>query len=270
MRAVVGAVHHERVVGDSRLVERLEDGPDVLVVVDHDVVIFTLPPPRLAQAFRLGVSAEVHVSEVDPDEKRFVGLHLALNEVDRAFGGDVVDRLHPLLGQGTGVLDDLLANLAEAGINSRVVFIRRLGINHPARSIFLAKSGVLGIIAKLRLFLGVEVVKVAEELVESVDGGEKLIAVAEVVLAKLPGRVTQGLEHLGDRWVLAPQSESGARQADLRESGAESMLAGDERGAARRAALFGVIVGEHHAFLGHAVDVGGLVTHHAVGVSADV
>jgi hypothetical protein len=39
----------------------------------------------------------------------------------------------------------------------------------------------------LRLLLGVEVVQVAEELVEAVVGGQVLVAVAQVVLAELAG-----------------------------------------------------------------------------------
>jgi hypothetical protein len=41
----------------------------------------------------------------------------------------------------------------------------------------------------LRLLLGVEVVEVAEELVEAVHRGQMLIAIALMVLAELPGRV---------------------------------------------------------------------------------
>ena len=77
MRAVVGAVHDEGVVGDAEIVERLEDRADVLVVVDHRVVILALPAARLADALRLGVGAEVHVGEVHPDEERLAGLRSA-------------------------------------------------------------------------------------------------------------------------------------------------------------------------------------------------
>ena len=47
-------------------------------------------------------------------------------------------------------------------------------------------------------------------------------------------------------------------------------LAGDEVGAASRAARFGVVVGEQHAFCGELVDVGRPPRHHAAVVSADV
>jgi hypothetical protein len=39
------------------------------------------------------------------------------------------------------------------------------------------------------------------------------------------------------------------------------VLTGDERRSSGRAALFGVEISETHAFLGDAVDVGGLIAH---------
>src|SRR5262249_17773854 len=37
-----------------------------------------------------------------------------------------------------------------------------------------------------------------------------------------------------------------------------------------RAALLGVVIGEHHAFAGETVDVGRLIAHHASRVGADI
>jgi hypothetical protein len=45
------------------------------------------------------------------------------------------------------------------------------------------------IVRHLRLFFGVEVVEIAEELVEAVRGGQVLVEITEVVLPELPGRV---------------------------------------------------------------------------------
>ena len=73
VRPVVGAVHDERVVGDAELVEQVEQLADVLVVVDHRVVIRRLPAPRLAEALRLGVRPQVHVRGVHPAEERLAG-----------------------------------------------------------------------------------------------------------------------------------------------------------------------------------------------------
>ena len=54
---------------------------------------------------------------------------------------------------------------------------------------FLRNSGILRIVEVLRLLLGVEVVEVAEELVEAVHRRQVLVAVALVVLAELAGGV---------------------------------------------------------------------------------
>jgi hypothetical protein len=84
---------------------------------------------------------------------------------------------------------------------------------------------------------------------------QEFVAVAEVVLAELAGGVAERLQRLGDGDVLRLQAERRARQADLGVAGAQTGLAGDERRAARRAALLGVVVGEHHAFARDAIDV---------------
>ena len=48
----------------------------------------------------------------------------------------------------------------------------------------------------LRLVLGVEVIKIAEELVETMHGRQELVAIAEMVLAELSSRVAEGLEQI--------------------------------------------------------------------------
>ena len=81
-----------------------------------------------------------------------------------------------------------------------------------ARAEPLAEVGeVVGrrVVAQLWLLLGVEVVEVAEELVEAVDGRQVLVAVAEVVLAELAGRIAERLEQLGDGRILGAQPERG-------------------------------------------------------------
>ena len=58
--------------------------------------------------------------------------------------------------------------------------------------------------------------------------------------------------------------------ADRGHAGADRQLAGDEVGAARRAARLGVVVGEQHAFGGELVEVRRPPGHHAAVVGADV
>jgi len=99
------------------------------------------------------------------------------------------------------------------------------------------------------------VVERAVEFIEAVDSGQMLIPVTEMVLAELSGGVALGLEQLGDGHVAGLEALRGARHADFGVAGAQAALAGDERGAPRRAALLGVLVGEDHTFLGDAINV---------------
>ena len=68
----------------------------------------------------------------------------------------------------------------------------------------------------------------------------------------------------------AGMTDLGARLADRGHAGADGQFAGDEVRPARRATRLGVIVGEHHAFLGHLVEVRRPPGHHAAMVGADV
>ena len=122
----------------------------------------------------------------------------------------------------------------------------------------------------LRLLLGVEVVEIAEKLVEAVVRGQHLVAVAEVVLAELAGHVALRLEHRRDRRILGPHALGGAGKSDLGQAGADRCLPGDERGASRRAALLTVPIGEGRAVAADRVDVGRAVAHHAHVVGAQV
>ena len=140
----------------------------------------------------------------------------------------------------------------------------------PRGPILLAELGSFGIIRMLGLFLGIEVVEIAEEFVEAVVGGQMLVEVAQVIFAELAGHVALGLEQLGHRQVFLLQAFLGARQADLEQPRSERRLAGDERRAAGRAALLAIPVREQRSFFGDAVDVGRLVAHHAAVVGADV
>ena len=98
----------------------------------------------------------------------------------------VVDGFHALDGERAGVLDLLLADFAELRIDGGVVGVGGPGVHDPARAELLPERGRLRVVGILRLFLGVEVIEVAEELVETVDGREELVQVAQVVLAELP------------------------------------------------------------------------------------
>src|SRR5262245_2195965 len=196
----------------------------------------------------------MHARRVPPDEEGFAGPVLLLHERQRPRGNLLVDRLHALLGERAGILD------LAAGER----------MDHASRAESLLEFWILGIVDALRLLFGVEVIEIAEELVEAVGGREELVTVAQVVLAELAGGVAQGFQQLGNRRVFRAQSEVGPGQAHLGQTSADRRLPGEERGAAGGATLLTVPVGEHRAFPGDAVDVGRLVTHYVHVVGADV
>jgi len=65
------------------------------------------------------------------------------------------------------------------------------------------------------------VVEVAEELVEAVNGRQELVAVAEMVLAELTGRVAGRLEQTGEGRVQRRQPLLRRRQAHFEQAGAQ-------------------------------------------------
>jgi len=78
-----------------------------------------------------------------------------------------------------------------------------------------------------------------------VGGRQRVVGIAQVVLAELRGHVALAFEQLGDRYIPRLQSFLRSRQTDLQHAGAE-------------------------AALGDAVNVRRFVTHHALVVGADV
>src|SRR3990170_4495531 len=201
---------------------------------------------------------DMHARRVEPDEEGLAVLDRLLDEL--LFGGVdfQINGWHPCLGERTGVLD-LLPALA---VGPRM--------EYTARAVFLLKLGILRVVIGFGLFLSVEVVEIAEELVEPMHRRQMLVAVAEVVLAELARRIALCLEQVGDRRRPIRNALRRTRHAYGEQPGAERVLAEDERRAPRGAALLGVGVGEQCALLRQAVNVGRFVAHDAEAVGADV
>ena len=113
-------------------------------------------------------------------------------------------------------------------------------------------------------------IEITVELLEPVHCGQIFVAIAQVVLAELTGGVAKRLQHFGYGRVFRMQSDCGAGHADFGQAGADRVLTSDEARAAGRAALLAIPIGERRPFLRDAIDVGGLVAHHAFAVMADV
>jgi hypothetical protein len=196
---------------------------------------------------------------------------LAPDEVDGRGDRLVVDRLHPLRRQRPGVLDPLRPDAPVPLFLGRVVFLRRPRVDHAARTEppgELRKLSGRRPVRVLRLLLGVQVVQVAEELIEAVDRRQVLVQVTQMVLTELPCRVAQRLHQLGNGRVLGLQADIGARHTHLAQPSPVDALPGDERRTARRAALLPIRIGEPHPLLGDPVDVGRAVPHQAAAVAA--
>jgi hypothetical protein len=129
---------------------------------------------------------------------------------------------------------------------------------------------VARVVGLFRFLLGVEVVQVAVELVEPVHRGQELVAITQVVLADLRGRVAERLQQLGQRRILRLQPLRRTRHTDRRQAGAHGQLPGDQGGPAVGAAGLGVAVGEPGTFGRDPVDIGCPCAHDPLVVAADV
>src|SRR5262249_4783184 len=131
-----------------------------------------------------------------------------------------------------GVLAFLLAPGPEARVLARRVGRGCDAFEDAARAEIRPEGRVLRIILVLGLLLGVEVIKIAEEFIETVNRRQELVAVTEMILAELCGGVALRLEQLRNGRVFVGEALLRAGQAYLQEPGAQRRLAGDESRAA--------------------------------------
>ena len=212
----------------------------------------------------------MHATRIEPHEERLLVPVRAIDEIQRGLEEFFVDGLHSFLGERPRILAPLLAPRAKSGIVTWRVSRSRDALHDAARTELRPERGVLRIVSVLRLILGVQVVEIAEEFVEAVNGRQKLIAIAEMVLAELSRRVTLRLEQVGERWILRRQTLLCRRQTHLQEASAQWALASDERSSTGGAGLLAVVVREDGALAGNAVNVGRPIAHHAAVIGADV
>ena len=183
-RAVVGGVDDNGIVSDAEVVELFQHLADRLVVLDHAIGI----EANSGLSFRLllEMGPDVHACRVEPKEEWFFIFDRSINEFYRRVVNFLIDGRHPLGRQRPGVFN-LLRTI-------------RVGprMDHAAWTVFLPELWIFRIVVALRLLFGIEVVEVAKELIEAVIGGQMLVAIAEVVLAKLAACIAKRLEQFGD------------------------------------------------------------------------
>jgi hypothetical protein len=80
-------------------------------------------------------------------------------------------------------------------------------MNDAPRPEAFAELRILWVVRVFRLLFGIQVVEVAEELIEAVVGGQKLVLITQMVLPKLPGCITERLEKFRDARVFPTQAD---------------------------------------------------------------
>ncbi len=131
LRAVVGGIHDDGVIGDAQFIELVEHLADLLVVGDHPIAVIVLP--ALSAVLVGEVGPEVHRSRVVPEEEGLVRLGLLLHPAESGRRDLLIDSFHALLGKWTGVLDGLLSDSSPPGFDGRVILVRCDAVKNAAR-----------------------------------------------------------------------------------------------------------------------------------------
>ena len=204
---VVGRVQDDRVVGDAELGRAYRARvPDVLVVVDHRVVVRDCQRPAWPRLSGFGCVRKCMWVVLIQRRTACPPVVLALDEVDA--------RVERTRRRSSPYASSSAARCPRCAADRRVIHdcgARPAGRTAPGSSGSPRRSGS----RVLRLLLGVQVVEVAEELVEAVRRRQVLVAVAEVVLAELAGGVAERLQQLGDRRIVVVQPVLGPGRPTL-------------------------------------------------------
>ena len=146
----------------------------------------------------LKVSPDMHTGGAEPDEKRLLVGDSLVHELGSASKKLLINAGHTLTSERASIFDLLLAHLAPPRLNRSIVLVRCPTMKDATRSEIRLECRVLRIVIRLRLFLCIQVVEVAEELIEPMHGGETVVVIAQVVLAELARRVALLLEQVGN------------------------------------------------------------------------
>ncbi len=224
----------------------------------------------------------MHAHVVVPEEERLAGLLrvVAVKPVDGRGRNLLGEGLGPFQRDWTFVPAGLALETAVLG-GARYEQTRRrqagrgLGIDRAGHLLYAGDRRVLARrrdsligrrlvdVGETHLLDGIQVVEIAQVLLEPVRGRQRLGVVAQVVLAELPGGVTQIEQHLGQRRRALAQPCRAAGKLRHGQTNANRVHAGEERRPAGGAALHGGIVHEDSAFLGDPVDVRRFADHPA-------
>ena len=163
---------------------------------------------------------------VHPDEEGFAGLLCIVHEGNGGGRYHLVERRHVVFDawhwarRQRSLIDDLLlAHLAPARLHRLVIRVRGPRVHQVARADRGLPFRRISVIE--RILHCVQMIKITKILVEAVVGRQELIPVAEVVLAKLAGGITQRLEGRRDGWRLIGHAQCRAGLTDGGQPGAD-------------------------------------------------
>jgi hypothetical protein len=140
--------------------------------------------PEMPRQLGADVGAEVHPGAAPPDEPGLAGR--CCSRMKAMAASEVSSSTVSIRFLVSGPVSSIcVPSVGRSGS-------RRAGRSARGRSA-VGQFQVARVVLVLGLLLGVEVVEIAEELVEAVVGGQVLVAVAEVVLAELAGGVALAL-----------------------------------------------------------------------------
>ena len=211
---------------------------------------------------------DVHSRRVEPNEERFVVLFGLIHEIDCKIANLIIHRFHALGIERAGILDPLHTDLTPPRHFGGIILVGGIAVDHVARAHDVQQ--VLRIVGMCWIFHRIEVIKIAEEFVEAVDGRQELVFVAKMILAELAGRVAHRFQYCGNGDRLSRQADRRAGLADCCHAGPDRQLPGDEVRATRRATRLSIVVREQHAFFGDLVEVRRCACHQAAVVGADI
>ena len=93
MRPIVSAVKDDRIIGDTQLIELIEESTDQIIVAHHGIVI---NPGLTTLLFFRCMGPKVHSGGVKPNEEGLVLLGGALDELLGGIQKLQIDCFHPL------------------------------------------------------------------------------------------------------------------------------------------------------------------------------
>ena len=101
-------------------------------------------------------------------------------------------------------------------------------MKHTTRTKSLPEGWIFRIELLLRLLFGIEVIEIAEELVEPMHCRKELVGIPQMILSELAAGIAERFQQFGERGVFVAQAFLSAGQPDLKQSGAKCALACDE------------------------------------------